>query len=166
MKKPLIAILVLLLAAVGWLYQAPRSVAKKLQNAAIAGDTVALRELVDFAVLRADLKNGFDQSMRSYLPTNPSEFQSALTGGVTSILADRLATPKGISFIFTNVSAHRPIGNEPIVTTWSAEDYNTFLIVRRRGEPAHDSMFAVLTRRGLSWQMTRVWVSDLGRPGQ
>jgi Protein of unknown function (DUF2939) len=69
MKKSILALGILIAGLAAWVYVSPRLAAKHLQDAARSGDVAALDELVDFPLVReqlkADLKAGLLESSAS-----------------------------------------------------------------------------------------------------
>jgi len=56
MKKSILALGILITGLAAWIYLSPRLAAKHLQDAARTGDVAALNELVDFPLVREQLK--------------------------------------------------------------------------------------------------------------
>lgn len=163
MRKLLLILLVLTLAAAGWLWWSPRNTAERIQAAAAAEDTVALQELVDFPTLRADLKDGFDRALEARMSRAPNEIERTVLGGVTGALADRLGSPRGVVQMVRNGSAFLPLGGATISTRLQREDLNTYTMVLIRSDTPRDSMLFALERKGPKWQMTAVYFTEVLR---
>jgi Protein of unknown function (DUF2939) len=165
MKKSILALGILVAGLTAWVYLSPRLAAKHLQDAARTGDVAALNELVDFPLVReqlkADLKVGLLESSAKRDSANP--FATALTAGLGGVMVDGLVdhfvSPSGIAALVrygSTDSTHRK--QEPqLLTRMGYRDASTFAVtVRNADRPARDTVTLVFRRAGLSWRVVRL----------
>jgi hypothetical protein len=161
MRKLLASFVLLVLAAVGWLYWSPGHAADQIQAAAAAQDTVALAPLVDYPALRITLKDQFDRILLARTPNGPGEIGRALISAVTEPLAQRLGSPQGVVFMLRNASPFIPLGNATITTRLQREDHTRAMMILIRSDAPRDSTMFALEREGLTWRMTEAYITEV-----
>jgi hypothetical protein len=161
MKKLLLALLLLVVTSVGWLYWSPARAADRIQAAAAAQDTVALAELVDYPTLRTQLKDQFDRILLARMPNGPGEIGRALIAAVTEPLAARLGSPEGVVFMLRNASPFIPLGDATVTTRLQREDHTQAMMILIRSDAPRDSTMFALERDGFQWRMTGVYITEV-----
>jgi hypothetical protein len=176
LKKLLLATGAALLIAGAWYYWSPRAAVRDLRAAAITGDVEALDRLVDFPMVREQLKTDLRTGLRRAVDTGRSTgLDDALTtsfgGMMIDGIVDQAVSPSGIAALVRFGGLDRSLAEErasEMVTRMRYEGPNTFVVTARdrRGAPG-DRVSFVMRRRGLSWQLVRVAVPRLeqGRLG-
>jgi hypothetical protein len=160
-RKLLVGFVLLVLAAVGWLYWSPGHTADQIQAAAAAEDTVALEPYVDYPALRATLKDQFDRILLARMPNGPGEIGRALISAVTEPLAERLGSPKGVLFMLRNASPFLPLGDATVTTRLQREDHTRAMLVLIRSDTPRDSTMFALERDGIKWRMTGAFITEV-----
>jgi len=104
MKKILIALGLLLLAAGGWYYGSPLWTLRAMKNAAVAKDSDALSRYVDYEALRIDLKGDMRRSMMAEMTKQPDNQFGAIGMAIAMSLIDpmieAMVTPEGVEAMF------------------------------------------------------------------
>ena len=165
MKKTVLAMGILVAGLAAWFYLSPRLAAKHLQDAARTGDVETLNQLVDFPLVReqlkADLKANLLESTSKRDNTNA--FGTALAAGLGGLMVDGLVnqfvSPSGIATLVrygSTDSTHAQ--REPqLVTTMRYRDASTFAVTVRNVErPPSDTLTLVFRRSGISWRLARL----------
>src|SRR5689334_15484048 len=165
MKRTVLVLSILVAGLAAWFYLSPRLAARHLQDAARAGDVEALSELVDFPLVReqlkADLKASLLESTSKRDSANP--FGTALAAGLGGLLVDGLVnqfvSPSGIAALVrygSTDSTHRQ--REPQLSTHMRyRDASTFAVTVRDAErPLSDTVTLVFRRSGISWRLARL----------
>jgi hypothetical protein len=165
MKKSILALAILIAGLAAWVYLSPRLAAKHLQDAARTGDVAALDELVDFPLVReqlkADLKAGLLESSAKRDSANP--FATALAAGLGGLMVDGLVnqfvSPSGIAALvrYGSVDSTRRQQEPQLVTRMGYRDASTFAVTVRNAErPPRDTVTLVFRRSWLSWRVVRL----------
>ncbi len=104
MKKILIAIAVVMVAAGGWYYGSPLWTLKAMRDAAVAKDSAALSAYVDYEALRTDLKGDMRRSMMAEMGKQPENPFGAIGMAIAMKLIDpmieAMVTPEGVEALF------------------------------------------------------------------
>lgn len=165
------AVLALCAAAV-WLYFTPHLAAKRLQEAAEAGDREALAQLVDFPSVRASVKEEVRQALAGRIDKEADDdpfarFGAALAGMVVDPLVDSFVTPDGIAAV---VRGERPsIGGREraekaaraVEVTRGYEGVDTFVLHFRDRDDGRERMALVMRREGLAdWKLSAIRLPD------
>ncbi len=109
MKKILIAIAVVMIAAGGWYYASPLWTLKAMRDAAVAKDSAALSHYVDYEALRADLKGDMRRSLLAEMgdqpgggqPQNPlGAIGMAIAMKLIDPMIEAMVTPEGVEALF------------------------------------------------------------------
>ena len=171
MKKPLTLFILGAMAVGAWFYWSPRAAARDLRQAAMTGDVEDLQRLVDFPLVReqmkADLKGNL---MRSAETSQGGGLASALVTGFGGMMVDglvnQIVSPSGIAALVRygkTDSSKSATGRSPeLVTRMRYEGLSTFVLTARNPEsPPADTINFVLRRRGLSWQLVHVGMPRL-----
>lgn len=166
MRKLLITgVILLLIAGAVWYVASPHLAMRGLREAARAGDAQELDRYVDFPAVRENLKTDIKSEIAGRRSNNPLVAIGVLIGGaVVDQAVDALVSPSSIAAV---ASGRRPRPSDEAVdssdTRIEARDYrldrqglNQFTVrftVNDRDAPA-----LVFTRRGLTWELTRIGV--------
>ena len=154
-------------AAAIWLYFTPHLAAKRLQEAAKAGDHQALAQLVDFPAVRASVKAEVREAVSGELGEERNALASlgaALAGMVVEPLVDSFVTPEGIA---SAVRGERPsLGSgekrvkkeaRDLVATRGYEGAGTFVIHFRDRDDGRERMALVMRRHGIAdWKLAAI----------
>jgi hypothetical protein len=103
MKKLLLPlVIVVVVAAAGWFYMTPYFALQRLQHAAQAGDTEAMRDLVDFPSVRQSIKDEARHAVSSELGGRSrsgalGSLGGLLAGAVVDRVVDVAVQPEGIA---------------------------------------------------------------------
>lgn len=104
MKKILIAVAVVMIAAGGWYYASPLWTLKAMRDAAVAKDGAALSHYVDYEALRTDLKGDMRRSMIAEMTKQPENPFGAIGMAIAMNLIDpmieEMVTPEGVEALF------------------------------------------------------------------
>lgn len=161
MQKLLVGFVLLVVAAVGWLYWSPGHAAEQLQAAAAAEDTVALAPLVDYPALRTTLKDQFDRVLLARMPNGPGEIGRALISSVTAPLSERLGSPQGVLFMLRNASPFLPLGQATVSARLQREDHTRAMLILIRSDTPRDSTMFALERDGVRWRLTGAYITEV-----
>lgn len=170
MKRSVLLLGIVVAAAAAWFYWSPRLAAKQLHNAARAGDVEALEELVNFPLVReqlkADLKASLLASVSSKDETNG--VGTALAAGLGGLMVDgvinQVVSPSGIAALvrFGSTDSTRVQAEPQLVTTMRYRDASTFVVTARNmNSPASDTVRFIFRRSGLSWRLVRLGLPTL-----
>ena len=170
-RRPLTLFLLGAMAVGAWFYWSPRAAARDLRRAAMNGDVEELQRLVDFPLVREQMKADLKASMMRSVDTSPGGgLASALVTGFGGMMVDGLVnqvvSPSGIAALVRYGKADSSKGatgrSQELVTRMRYEGLSTFVITARNPEsPPADTVNFVLRRRGLSWQLARVGMPRL-----
>jgi hypothetical protein len=109
MKKIVVALGVLLLAAGGWYYASPLWTLRAMKDAAVSRDSEALSRYVDYEALRTDLKGDMRRSMMSEMgkqPDNPfGAIGMAIAMNLIDPMIEAMVTPEGDEVMFAQQRA-------------------------------------------------------------
>ena len=164
MRKPVLIILLVVLAFGGWFYLSPWLAMKDLADAAEARNTAELEASIDFPALRENTRAQLDTSIA---PTGDGLIDGiggAILGSVGDAAVDALITPEGMVTIITTgavATSLLPPDLRNRELTWSVEreDLSHF-----RGVSTYDDGSAgpvlMFERRGLGWQVVAMEVSQ------
>jgi hypothetical protein len=159
--------------AVGaWFYWSPRAAARDLRQAAMSGDVEELQRLVDFPLVREQMKADLKANLMRSVDTSRGEggLASALVTGFGGMMVDglvnQIVSPSGIAALVrygkTDSSKNATRHSSELVTRMRYGGLSTFIITARNPEsPPADTINFVLRRRGLSWQLVRVGMPRL-----
>jgi hypothetical protein len=171
MKKVLLVLLAFVLVASVWLYWSPRAAARDIRNAAQAGDVEELQRLVDFPLVREQLKADLKTSLMQSADTSDSgAFGSVLATGLGGMMIDGVVneavSPSGIAALVRSGSLDTaraaPVTDSMTDVRMRYRDARTFVVtVRHRDRPLGDTVSFVLRRRGLAWRLVRVGIPNL-----
>ncbi len=104
MKKIIVVIGVLVVAAGGWYYASPLWTLKAMRDAAVAKDGAALSHYVDYEALRTDLKGDMRRSMINEMgkqPQNPfGAIGMAIAMNLIDPMIEAMVTPEGVEALF------------------------------------------------------------------
>ncbi len=104
MKKIIVAIAVVMMAAGGWYYASPLWTLKAMRDAAAAKDSAALSAYVDYEALRTDLKGDMRRSMINEMgkqPENPfGAIGMAIAMNLIDPMIEAMVTPEGVEALF------------------------------------------------------------------
>jgi hypothetical protein len=165
MKKSILVLGTLIAGLAAWVYFSPRLAAKHLRDAARTGDVEALNQLVDFPLVReqlkADLKAGLLESTAKRDSANP--FATALAAGLGGLMVDGLVnqfvSPSGIAALvrYGSTDSTRRQKEPQLVTQMRYRDASTFAVtVRDADRPPSDTVTLVFRRSGFSWRLARL----------
>lgn len=128
MKKIVVALGVLLLAAGGWYYASPLWTLKAMRHAAVAKDGAALSRYVDYEALRADLKGDLRRSMMAGMAKQPDNPFAAIGMAIALNLVDpmieAMVSPEGVEAMFAsqrNAAGGDRSGDAPANSSSSAD---------------------------------------------
>lgn len=164
MKKWLIALAVLVMAAVGgWYWASPWWTVQSMKDAAEARDVNALSRNVDYDSLRTSLKAQLRARMQSG-GRDEGLLGTLVAGGIADRLVDIALTPDGMRVIF----AAAPLAAEPTqrgTVRLKASDMvmrrdgvDRFRLVRKDGKGG-----ALIFRlRGATWMLTDIELPEQG----
>ncbi len=163
-------LVVMLAVATGFILSGPYRTLKGIQTAIAFGDANGLNEYVDFPILRQNLKQQLDSRANSQVNAAlPGGFLSRLAAGVaTSVVdasIDAIVTPTGLNQLILGaslVSGHLQGATSGTLaqrfengrSSFESTDTFTFSIAAT----AQRELTLVLTRNGLSWQLTNMIV--------
>ena len=109
MKKIVVALGALLLAAGGWYYASPLWTLRAMKAAAVSKDSEALSRYVDYEALRTDLKGDMRRSMMSEMgkqPDNPfGAIGMAIAMNLIDPMIEAMVTPEGVEAMFAQQRA-------------------------------------------------------------
>lgn len=158
--KKLIALIVFVAAIVGGYYfVSPWLAMNNLREAALSADSEALDDVVDFAAVRASMKDRVQTRI-------DDETGGGLLGQIGSVIADKLAdgaidlavSPKGLSTILvTGGVAGAVTGGQPTEVTWDVEreGFSRFRGVGTK-EDGSATPVMIFERRGLGWEVVDI----------
>jgi hypothetical protein len=162
-----IAVCVVAATAV-WFYWSPRLAAKRLHDAARAGDVEALNQLVDFPLLREQLKADLKTSLLESVSKKDDGFGKALAAGLGVLmidgLVDQIVSPSGIAALvrYGSADSARTQPEPRLSTKMRYRDASTFLLTMRDlDRPANDAITFVFRRSGMSWRLVRLEIPTL-----
>ena len=165
MKKTALALGILVAGLAAWFYFSPRLAAKHLRDAARAGDVEALSELVDFPLVREQLKADLKASLLESTSKRDSAnaLGGALAAGLGGLMVDGLVnqfiSPSGIAALvrYGSTDSTRGRGDPQLVTKMRYRDASTFAVtVRNLERPPSDTLTLVFRRSGMSWRLARL----------
>ena len=115
MKKLLLV--VVLVAAGGWFYMTPHFAMRRLQVAAEAGNTEALREMVDFPAVRQSLKDEAREAVSGEISRRSGvgglgSIGAVFAGAVADQVVDVAVQPEGIAALTRGVRPGAREGRE------------------------------------------------------
>lgn len=153
----------------------PILAAKALINAAKAGDTRKIEQLVDFPSLRSSLKDELNDELIARMRRDPRVVESGL-GGLGMMLApmllsgavDTLVTPEVVANMVMTAEAPDPTkpgdpdpvdehdGND-IHQSWGYRSLNEFAVTLTDRDRPDDHLALIMERRGLfAWKLAAV----------
>lgn len=161
MKSGLARALILLLiaAALGWLWLSPSRAVDGLRAAAREGDAEQLSRYVDFPVLRENLKTDIKASVigeRKADPDNPLAGLGAMLGStMIDGLVDTFVSPSAIAAVARGYRPD-PKSGQDRERSYSIKRrrLNSFVVVFDE----RDAPTLVFSRRGLRWQLTNIQI--------
>ncbi len=165
MRKTILVPSILVAALAAWLYVSPRLAVKHLRDAARTGDVEALNQLVDFPLVRENLKADLKASLLESTSQrdNANALGTALGAGLGGLMVDGLVnqfvSPSGIAALvrYGSIDSTRIQREPPLVTTMRYRDASTFAVtVRNLERPVSDTLALILRRSGISWRLVRV----------
>lgn len=174
MKKWIAAALLIVVALAGWIAAGPFMTVHAIRAAVKEGDTAALSRHVDFASVRLSLRAQVDDYLvRRAGPAAQSSLFGAiglnLASGVAGTAVDAIATPMGIGAVLEGRNMLKrldprgprrdayapPPPAEPLKhLSYRFESASRFTATVSNADG--DPVVFVLTRSGLSWQVTDV----------
>jgi hypothetical protein len=173
MKKLLPLLLVGAVAAGGWFYMTPYFAMKRLQHAAQAGDTEALREMVDFPAVRQSIKDEARHAVSGEIGGRSGSgalgsLGGLLAGTVVDRVVDVAVQPEGIAamtrgirpgarrngesreHVDANVDVHR-----------GYESMDRYVVSFRDEDSGKQRLALVMRRDGLlDWKLSAVRLGD------
>lgn len=179
-KLPVLVAALLVLLAAFWAYTAPRRTLEAIREAARAGDSERLAELIDFPAVRESLKEQFRALMKDEMekatrenPDNPFAAAGAALGmmlatSVVDTLVDAAVSPSGIAKL---ASGDRPtvLGTKKDSATDGEEDQgknvaaemgyeslSRYEVKFRDPDKPEEGVTLSLRRNGLSWRLVSV----------
>jgi len=165
MKKTVLVLGTLVAGLAAWVYLSPRLAAKHLRDAARTGDVEALNEVVDFPLVRENLKADLKASLLESTSKRDSKntFGMALAAGLCGLMVDGLVnqfvSPSGIAALvrYGSTDSTRAQPEPQLVTTMRYRDASTFAVtVRNIERPPSDTLTLVFRRSGISWRLARL----------
>jgi hypothetical protein len=181
MKKIVIALGALLLAAGGWYYASPLWTLRAMKQAAVSKDSEALSRYVDYGALRTDLKGDMRRSMMSEMgkqPDNPfGAIGMAIAMNLIDPMIEAMVTPEGVEAMFAQQRATESKGTGVVGSTGSGQTPRTRglaaagpgddpVIERvgidefRVGDTGKDGGL-IFRRHGLGWKLSGVDIPNL-----
>ncbi|MDQ3144274.1 MAG: DUF2939 domain-containing protein [Pseudomonadota bacterium] len=177
MKKVLIVLAVLAIAAAGWFYASPWWTLRAMREAAGERDSAALSAYVDYEALRTDLKGDLRRSMMAEMskqPDNPfASIGMAIATGLIDPLVEAAISPEGVEAMFAGQGegekadapatagpsapptpqtapslAKAAPGDDPVVERVSLDEF------RVRGAEKDSAL--IFRRHGLGWKLSAV----------
>lgn len=162
MKRFLILLLVAAVLVAGWYLASPWLAMKGLRDAAVARDRAALEERVDFAAIRANLRDDLRGAVEREVARSDSpwaQIGGGLATGIGGMAVDAAVTPEGIAALTVTGRLAGPLVPEEArkEIDWSVErgGLNSFAAQGRypdgrAGPTLHFS------RDGLGWDLVDV----------
>jgi len=163
MKRPVVLIAVLLIAASAWAFVSPRLAAKRFRDAVQAGDEAGLKTVVDFPALREHLR----ADLRNHANPVSARLGTILGGVVSDEMVNQLVSAGGIirlaRYGTIEATASPASGNTQVVLVGMGyRDLADFGVTmgnaRRR---ARDLVTFVFHRTGLSWRLAQLDIPSL-----
>lgn len=150
-------------AAIGWYTVSPRSTVEDLREAARAGDTAALDQLIAYDSVRANLKTDLRARLDRLADRDqPLATLGAVIGGAfVEGLIDTFVSPMGLSLILAGRSPEqgtpaRPAPDDEADYTIDRQGLGRFA-VRFESDGADGSVPVLEFRRhGLDWRLVRI----------
>ena len=166
-RSPLSTLFVLALVfGAVYLYFTPYLAMKKLQDAAKAGDTQALNELVDFPALRESVKQNVRGAVENSVSRshNPlAVLGGMLAGAVAAPLVDTFVTPDGIAALTEGArpgsgpDARTHVDTKDVKVKRGYESFDRFVVHFEERDSGRERLALVLRRDGLThWRLSAV----------
>jgi hypothetical protein len=172
--KKLITTLTLLgvVAAAGWFYLTPHFALMRLRAAAEAGDSQALREMVDFPAVRQSLKDEARDAVSDEIGGRTvgalGTLGGVLAGAVVDRVVDVAVQPQGIAALTRGVrpgartraeGADRP--ERDVKVKRGYESVDRFVVSFRDRESGAQHVALVMRRDGLlDWKLSAVRIGE------
>jgi hypothetical protein len=187
MRKPIVIGIagVLLLATATYSYLSPRLTLMSIASAAKENDSDRLRELIDFPLVRENMKDAMRANMNKRMATDPSLKDNMFAGlGVmlgnmmVDQVVDAIVTPSGIvgamqaktpqaagaapeNNTSLNLLSDGTDGN--VMREMRYDSYERFFLKVHDTDKPQEAFTLVLKRSGLfSWRLTEVRLPDMG----
>jgi hypothetical protein len=174
MKKLFLPLVVVgAIAAGGWFYMTPYFALQRLQHAAEAGDTNALRDMVDFPSVRQSLKDEARQAVAGELRGRSGSGALGSLGGlfagaVVDRVVDVAVQPEGIAAMTRGVrpggrargeSSERIDPNVDVARGYESMD--RYVVAFRDQDSGRQRLALVLERDGLvDWKLAAVRLGE------
>ena len=157
MKKARWLILLVVAAAITWLWVSPSRAVEGLRAAAREGDPEELSYYVDFPVLRENLKTDIKASMigkRKRDSDDPLAGLGVLLGStMIDGLVDTFVSPSAIAAV---ARGYRPNAERSEEKPYDIKRRRPNSFVVEFDNSSRDTPRLVFSRRGLGWQLTRI----------
>jgi len=174
MKKLFALMVVMAVAAGGWLYMTPYFAMQRLQKAAEAGDTRALAELVDFPAVRQSLKDEARQLVESEVGGRTRSgalgtVGAFFAGAVVDRVVDVAVQPQGIAALTRGVRPGTRSGDgesrdriDPdLKVSRGYESMDRYVVSFRDRESGEQRLALVMRRDGLTdWRLSAVRLGE------
>lgn len=164
--------LALLFAGV-WMYFSPYLAFRKMQNAAEAGDTAALDQLVDFPRLRASVKQGVSTAVSREVDDHSNPLAAVagfVAGRLASPVVDAVVSPQGIAALTRGDTRGGREGGRPRVDAPDLEakrryeSLDRFVIHFVEEDSGKERVALVMEREGIAgWKLVGVRLPEEGR---
>jgi hypothetical protein len=170
MKKLFLPLMVVLtIAAAGWFYMTPYFAMKRLQHAAQAGDTEAMRDLVDFPAFRQSIKDQARQAVSGEIGGRShsgalGSLGGLLAGAVVDRVVDVAVQPEGIAALTRGVRPgvrHHEDSDDHVDANVEIhrgyESMDRYVVSFRDKDSGRQQMALVMRRDGLlDWKLSAV----------
>jgi hypothetical protein len=181
MKKIVIALGALLLAAGGWYYASPLWTLRAMKQAAVSKDSETLSRYVDYEALRTDIKGDMRRSMMSEMgkqPDNPfGAIGMAIAMNLIDPMIEAMVTPEGVEAMFaqqraadskgTGVGRSAGSGQTPKAKSLAAAGPGDDPVIERVGidefrvSNKGEDGGLIFRRHGLGWKLSGVDIPNL-----
>jgi hypothetical protein len=158
MRKIIVAVLIVLIAAGAWWYASPIWTLRAMQNAAKAHDAARLSGYVDYPALREDLKGDLGAYVMRESAGAPQDGGAKLGAAIALAflgpVVDAIVTPQGVAAMFAQQGKDAkavPVttGDHPVIERDGLDSF------RVHGEDASKGSL-VFRRAGLGWKLVGV----------
>lgn len=168
LRKAWIAVIVAFtLALIGYIWIGPTLTLNGIIKSANEQDTERLRELVDFPVLRENLKEQINaqvsQHMTEELKDNPfAAVFSGMANMMTDKVVDSLITPDGLLNLsrFDTDKERKRTGVIDLLGRTECTFHSISRATITKNAPADEDLRLIFARNGLSWKLVNIRVPD------